>query len=77
MTNRYLIPVLRKANRLVDHHDQVAQSTAHPEHEYLRYVVLRVLEGETDHQPVDRSPFNGVTVGYGSDDAMFEKLELQ
>jgi len=41
-------------------------------HEYLRYAVLRVLEGEVDHLPADWTPIDAVTIGYGIDEAMFD-----
>ncbi|WP_248898239.1 hypothetical protein [Haloplanus halobius] len=37
---------------------------------YLRYGVLRLLEGETDETVADVPDIDGVTVGYGSDEAM-------
>ena len=40
-------------------------------HEYLQYVVLRILEGQADHIPMGCTPIKGVTVSYGSDEAMF------
>jgi len=70
MTGQYLTTVLEEAERVVKHHDQVAQSEDHPEHEYLRYAVLRLLEGEADEISVDVPQIDGVTVGYGEDNAM-------
>ncbi|WP_433630059.1 hypothetical protein [Halomicrococcus sp. NG-SE-24] len=72
MTDQYLTTVLEEAERVTEHHDKVAQSTDHPEHEYLRYAVLRLFEGETDEMPVDVPQVDGVTVGYGEDKAMCE-----
>nr|WP_256290813.1 hypothetical protein [Halobellus inordinatus] len=34
-----------------------------------------MLEGEADHLPADWTPFDGVTVGYGSDEAMFDSWD--
>jgi hypothetical protein len=31
-----------------------------------------VLEGEADHLPAGWTPIDGVTVGYGSDEAMYD-----
>ena len=70
MTDRYLTTVLDEAERVAEHHDQVAQSSDHPEHEYLRYAVLRLLEGKADETSVEVPQIDGVTVGYGEDDAM-------
>jgi hypothetical protein len=72
MTDQYLTTVLKEAERVAEHHDQIAQSTDHPEHEYLRYAVLRLLEGEADEVSMDVPQIDGVTVGYGEDDAMFD-----
>jgi len=72
MTDRYLTTVLEEAEHVAEQHDQVARTTDNQAHEYLRYAVLRVLEGEADHLPADWTPVDGVTVGYGSDDAMFD-----
>ncbi len=70
MIDRYLTTVLDEAERVAEHHEQVAQSSDHPEHEYLRYAVLRLLEGEADDTSVEVPQVDGVTVGYGEDDAM-------
>ena len=72
MTDRYLTTVLDEAERVAEHHDQVAQSSDNPNHEYLRYAVLRLLEGETDETSVEVPQVDGVTVGYGKDTAMCE-----
>jgi hypothetical protein len=72
MTDQYLTTVLDEAERVAEHHDQVAQSTDHPEHEYLRYAVLRLLEGEADEISVEIPKIDGVTVGYGKDKTMCE-----
>ena len=72
MTDRYLTTVLEEAERVAKHHDQVARSSENPYHEYLRYAVLRLLEGEADETSVDVPQVDGVTVGYGEDKAMCE-----
>ena len=72
MIDDYLTTVLEEAEHVAEQHDQVARTTDNQAHEYLRYAVLRVLEGEADHLPADWTPIDGVTVGYGSDDAMFD-----
>jgi len=72
MTEPDLTTVLEEAEHVAEQHDQVARTTDNQAHEYLRYAVLRVLEGETDQLPADWTPIDGVTVGYGSDDAMFD-----
>ncbi|MDS0280178.1 hypothetical protein NDI85_20545 [Halomicroarcula sp. S1AR25-4] len=72
MTEPYLSAVLNEAERVAKQHDQVARSTDAPAHEYLRYGVLRLLEGETDETVADMPDTDGVTVGYGSDEAMFD-----
>ncbi|MFC7043974.1 hypothetical protein [Halonotius sp. GCM10025705] len=41
-------------------------------HEYLQYAVLRVLEDEAYQLPADWTPTGGATVGYGSDEPMFD-----
>ena len=48
MTDRYLTTVLDEAERVAEHHEQVTQSSDNPNHEYLRYAVLRLLEDEAD-----------------------------
>jgi len=53
MTDRYLTTVLKEAEHVAEQHDQVARTTDNQAHEYLRYAVLRVLEGEADHLPAD------------------------
>ena len=53
MTGQYLTTVLEEAERVAKHHDQVAQSSDNPYHEYLRYAVLRLLEGEADEMSMD------------------------
>ncbi len=70
MTDQYLTTVLDDAERVAEHHEQVAQSSDNPEHEYLRYAVLRLLEGKADETSVEVPQIDGVTVGYGEDDAM-------
>jgi len=72
MTDYYLTTVLKEAEHVAGQHDQVARTTDNQAHEYLRYAVLRVLGGEADHLSADLTPIDGVTVGYGSDDAMFD-----
>ena len=70
MTDPYLSAILSEAERVAEQHDQIARSTDHPAHEYLRYAVLRLLEGEADETAADVPEFDGVTVGYGADKAM-------
>lgn len=72
MTDDYLTTVLEEAEHVAEQHDQVARTTDNQPHEYLRYAVLRALEGEADHLPADWTVIDGVTVGYGSDEAMFD-----
>ena len=72
MTEPYLTTVLEEAEHVAKQHDQVARTADNQAHEYLRYAVLRVLEGESDHLPADWTPIDGVTVGYGSDEAMYD-----
>ncbi len=75
MTEPYLTTVLEEAEHVAKHYDQVARTADNQAHEYLRYAALRVLEGEADHLPADWTPVDGVTVGYGSDEAMFDSWE--
>jgi len=49
----YLSAVLDEAERVAEQHDQIARSADDPAHEYLRYAVLRLLEGETDEISTD------------------------
>jgi len=72
MSDPYLSAVLDEAERVAEQHDQIARSTDHPAHEYLRYAVLRLLEGEADETAADIREIDGVTVGYGEDEAMFD-----
>jgi hypothetical protein len=72
MTELNLTTVLEEAEHVAEQHDQVARTTDNQAHEYLRYAVLRVLEDEADHLPADWTPINGVIVGYGSDEAMYD-----
>ena len=53
MTDRYPPIVLDEAERVAEHHEQVAQSSDNPNHEYLRYAVLRLLEDEADETSVE------------------------
>jgi len=46
MSELYLSAVLDEAERVAEQHDQIARSADDPAHEYLRYAVLRLLEGE-------------------------------
>ena len=46
MTEPYLTTVLKEAEHVAEQHDQVARTTDNQAHEYLRYAVLRILEGE-------------------------------
>ena len=75
MTDRYLTIVLDEAERVAEHHEQVAQSSDNPNHEYLRYAVLRLLEDEADETSVEIPQIDGVTVGYGEDKAMYESWD--
>ena len=75
MTDRYLTTVLDDAERVAEHHEQVAQSSDNPNHEYLRYAVLRLLEDEADKTSVEIPQIDGVTVGYGEDKAMYESWD--
>ncbi|MCD2201550.1 hypothetical protein LPA44_16920 [Halobacterium sp. KA-4] len=72
MTEPYLTTVLVEAEHVAEQHDQVARTTDNQAHEYLRYAVLRVLEGKSDHLPADWTPIDGMTVGCGSDEAMYD-----
>ena len=72
MTDYYLTTVLEEAEHVAGQHDQVARTTDNQAYESLRYAVLRVLGDEADHLSADLTPIDGVTVGYGSDDAMFD-----
>ncbi len=72
MTEPYLTTLLEEAEHVAKQHDQIARTTDNQAHEYLRYAVLRVLEGESGHLPADWTPIDGVTVGYGSDEAMYD-----
>ncbi|ERG97302.1 MAG: hypothetical protein J07HQW2_03788 [Haloquadratum walsbyi J07HQW2] len=74
MTDDYLTTVLEEAEHVAEQHDQIARTADNEAHEYLRYAVLRlrILEGQTDHLPTDWTPIDGVTVGYGTDEAMFD-----
>ena len=53
MAGQYLTTILEEAERVAKHHDQVAQASDNPYHEYLRYAVLQLLEGETDEVSMD------------------------
>ena len=72
MTDDYLTTIFEEAEHVAEQHDQVARTTDNQVHAYLRYAVLWILEGQTDHLPTGWTPIDGVTVGYGSDDAMFD-----
>jgi hypothetical protein len=72
MTDDYLTTVLEEAEHVAEQLYQVARTTDNQAHEYLRYAILRILEGQADHLPTGWTPIDGVTVGYGSDDAMFD-----
>jgi len=71
MSELYLSAVLDEAERVAEQHDQIARSADDPA-QYLRYAVLRLLEGETDEISTDVPEIGGVTVGYGEDEAMFD-----
>jgi len=77
MTDDYLTTVLEEAEHVAEQHDKVARTTDNRAHEYLRYAVLRLLEGEAEHLPADWTPIDDVTVGYGSDEAMFDQWGCQ
>lgn len=47
MTDDYLTMNLEEAN-LIAEHDWVARTTDNQAHAYLRYAVLRILEGQKD-----------------------------
>ncbi len=72
MIDRYLKAVLAEAERVAEHHDQVARSTDSPAHEYLQYAVLRILEGNSEVIPKRLPQADDVTVGYGQDKSMFD-----
>ena len=72
MTDRYLTAVLAEAERVVEHHDQVAQSTDSPAHEYLRYADLRLLKSDSEAIPERFPQTDDMTVGYGQDKSMFD-----
>ena len=66
MSEPYLSTVLEEAERVAEQHDQIARSTEHPAHEYLRYAVLRLLEGEAAETAADVPEIDGVTVSGSS-----------
>jgi hypothetical protein len=72
MSDPYLCAVLDEAERVPEQHDQIARSTDDTAHEYLRYAVLRLLEGVADETVADVPEVDGVTVGHGEDEAMFD-----
>jgi len=72
MSDRYLTAVLAEAEHVAKNYDQVAQSTESPTHEYLRYAVLRLLEGQSEAVAERFPQVDGVTVGYGRDKSMFD-----
>ena len=72
MTERHLRAVLTEAERVAEQYDQVAQTTNSPAHEYLRYAVLRLLEGDANSISEQVPQVDGVTVGYGRDQAMYD-----
>ena len=72
MTERHLRAVLAEAERVAEQYDQIAQTTNSPAHEYLRYAVLRLLEGDANAIPEEVPQVDGVTVGYGRDQAMYD-----
>jgi hypothetical protein len=72
MTERHLRAVLAEAERVAEHYDQVAKAKGSPAHEYLRYAVLRLLEGDANSIPEEVPQVDGVTVGYGRDQAMYD-----
>jgi hypothetical protein len=72
MTDDHLTTILEEAEHVAEQHDQVAQTVDNRAHEYLRYAVLRILEGQADNLPTDWTPIDDVTICYGSDDATFD-----
>ena len=58
MTEPYLTTVLEEAEHVAERHDRVARTTDGQAHEYLRYAVLRVLEGEAERLPADWTPMS-------------------
>ncbi|MCG1004963.1 hypothetical protein LQ368_16240 [Halobacterium noricense] len=71
MSEPYLSAILEEAERVAQYHSQIARSTDQPAHKY-QYAVLRLLEGEADETTAGVSEIDGVTVGYGADDVMFD-----
>ena len=72
MTERHLRAVLAEAERVAEQYDQIAQTTNSSAHEYLRYAVLRLLEGDANSIPEEIPQVDGVTVGYGRDQTMYD-----
>lgn len=72
MSNRYLTAVLAEAEHIAKNHDLVARSTESHTHEYLRYAVLRLLEGQSEAVAERFPQADDVTVGYGRDKSMFD-----
>jgi len=66
MTDRYLTTVLKEAEHVAEQHDQVLRTTDNQAHEYLRYTVLRVVEGEAEHLSADWTPIDGVQLATGA-----------
>ena len=71
MAEDYLTTILEEAEHVAEQHDQVATADSQAR-EWLRYAVLRILEGQADHLPTNWTPIDGVTVGYDTDNAMFD-----
>ena len=71
MAEDYLTTILEEAEHVAEQHDQVATADSQAR-EWLRYAVLRILEGQADHLPTNWTPIDGVTVGYDIDNAMFD-----
>lgn len=66
----YLETVLEEAEQIPENHPTVACEADNAVHEYLRFAVLRLLEVAPEDTYTDVEPVEGVTVGYGIDEAM-------
>jgi len=75
MMTEPLTTVLGEAEHVAEQHEQAARTTVNQAREYLRYAVLRVLEDGSDHLPADWMPIDDVTVGYGSDEAVYDSWD--
>lgn len=72
MTESHLRAVLTESERVAEQYDQVAQTTNAPAHEYLRYAVLRLLEGDANSIPEEVLQVDSVTVGNGRDQETYD-----